>query len=102
MTHPYQRKLNREVNLKILDNNSELVSLERKRYVKYLGVLIDGNLSWKHHISYISTKISKGIGIIARLRHLVPCTTLLTFTARSSNRIFPMVSSLGAKPRMHI
>ena len=43
--HPYQRKLNREVNLKILDNNSELVSLERKTYVKYLGVLIDGNLS---------------------------------------------------------
>ena len=75
--HPYQRKLNREVNLKILDNNSELVSLERKTYVKYLGVLIDGNLSWKHHINYISTKISKGIGIVARLRHLVPRTTLL-------------------------
>ena len=33
--HPYQRKLYREVNLKILDNNSEqLVSLERKTYVK--------------------------------------------------------------------
>ena len=45
--------------------------------MKYLGVLIDGNLSWKHHINYISTKISKGIGIIARLRHLVPRTTLL-------------------------
>ena len=75
--HPYQRKLNREVNLKILDNDSELVSLERKTYVKYLGVLIDGNLSWKHHINYISTKISKGIGIIARLRHLERRTTLL-------------------------
>ena len=47
------------------------------RHVKYLGVLIDGNLSWKHHINYISTKISKGIGIVARLRHLVPRTTLL-------------------------
>ena len=45
--------------------------------MKYLGVLIDDNLSWKHHINYISTKISKGIGIIARLRHLVPRTTLL-------------------------
>ena len=76
--HPYQRKVYREVNLKILDNNSEqLVSLERKTYVKYLGVLIDGNLSWKYHINYISTKISKGIGIIARLRHLVPRATLL-------------------------
>ena len=76
--YPYQRRLYREVNLKIPDNNSEqLVSLEHKTYVKYLGVLIDGNLSWKHHINYISTKISEGIGIIARLRHLVPRTTLL-------------------------
>ena len=66
------------MNLKILDNDSEqLVSLERKIYVKYLGVLIDDNLSWKHHINYIATKISKGIGIIARLRHSVPHTTLL-------------------------
>ena len=54
--YPYQRQLHREVNLKILDNNLEqLVSLERKTYVKYLGVLIDENLSWKHHINYIST-----------------------------------------------
>ena len=76
--HPYQRKLYREVNLKILDNNSEqLVSLERKTYMRYLGVLIDENLSWKQHINYISTKISKGIGIITRLRHLVPLTTFL-------------------------
>ena len=81
--HPYQHKLCREVNLKILDNDSEqLTSLERKTYVKYIGVLTDGNLSWKHHINYISTKIIKGIGIIARLRHrsllLVPCTALLS------------------------
>ena len=76
--HSYQRKLRHEVNLKIFDNNSkQLVSLERKTYVKYLGVLIDGSLSWKYHIDYISTKISKGIGIIARLRHLVPFTILL-------------------------
>ena len=38
--------------------------------MKYLGVLVDENFSWKHHINYISTKISKGIGIIARLRTL--------------------------------
>ena len=45
--------------------------------MKYLGVLINENLSWKHHINYIAKKISKGIGIITRLRHLVPRTTLL-------------------------
>ena len=40
---------------------------QRKTYVKYLGELIDGNLSWKQQIDYISMKTSKGIGIIARL-----------------------------------
>ena len=50
--------------------------MERKSYVKYLGVLIDENLSWKHHILHIASKISTSIGIIARLRHFVPLNTL--------------------------
>ena len=41
-------------------------SLERKSFVKYLGMLIDENLSWKHHILYIASKISTLIDIIAR------------------------------------
>ena len=45
--------------------------------MKYLVITIDNHLSWKYHIDYISSKISKGIGIIARLRHLVPLSTLL-------------------------
>ena len=47
-------------------------------YIKYQGVLIDSKLSWKYHITHITTKISKTIGIIARLRHLVPTSTLIT------------------------
>ena len=54
-----------------------LTSLEQKHFVKYLGVLIDSHLSWRYHIDYISSKISKGVGIIARLRHLVSTSTLL-------------------------
>ena len=51
--------------------------MERKSYVKYLGLLIDENLSWKHHILHIASKISISIGFIARLRHFVPLNTLL-------------------------
>ena len=40
--------------------------------IKYLGVLIDKNLSWKHHIDAIAIKISKNVGLIAKLRHYVP------------------------------
>ena len=51
----------------------------QKGYVKYLGVLIDLNLTWKYHITHITSKISKIICIIARLRHFAPTNTLLTF-----------------------
>ena len=76
--HPFQRKPDYNVTLKMYDNDLKiLTSLERKHYVKYLGVLIDSHLSWRYHIEYISSKISKGVGIIARLRHFVPTSTLL-------------------------
>ena len=44
--HPYERKLNHVVDLKMFDNDSKtFISLERKNYVKYLGILIDSNLT---------------------------------------------------------
>ena len=58
-------------------NVNSLVSLERKECAKHLSVLIDLKLSWTHDIKYISTKISKSLGTIARLRHFVPSSTLL-------------------------
>ena len=53
------------------------MSLELKEYVKYLGLLIDANLSWRNHINHITLKISKNIGIMSRLRHTVPQSILL-------------------------
>ena len=74
---PRQKNVKYEVNLKIFNHHTNsYTSLERKSYVKYLGVLIDENLSRKHHILYIASKISTSIGIIARLRHFVPLNTL--------------------------
>ena len=65
------------MNLKVFDyQTNTYISLERKNYVKYLGVLIDETLSWKYHIVHLASKISKTIGIIARLRHFVPLATL--------------------------
>ena len=74
---PRQKKLPYQVNMIVFDHPSNsYFSLECKNYVKYLGVLIDENLTWKHHISYIASKINMSIGIIARLRHFVPSHTL--------------------------
>ena len=51
--------------------------LERCQQYKYLGVIIDRNLTWKTHIEYISNKISKVCGSLAKLRHSVNSKILI-------------------------
>ena len=75
----------------MFDNSTHtFTSLECKEHVKYLGILLDSNLSWKFHIEYVALKISKIIGVIARLRHFVPLCTLLNIY---SSLIFPYLSN---------
>ena len=72
-----QKKLNYQICLKIQDNNmNAATALENKDYVKFLGVLIDKHLTRKQHIDYIASKISKIVGLIARLQHNEPLNTL--------------------------
>ena len=45
---------------------------------KFLGVVIDCHLNWSKHINYIKTKVSKGIGIINRIKQFINKETLRT------------------------
>ena len=47
-------------------------------YVKYLGVLIDENLSWDQHVKDLSNKLSRANGIISKLRHYAPKSAVLS------------------------
>ena len=65
---PPQRKLTHQPRIVIFDSNqNKKVALEHKDYVKHLGILIDKNLSWKHHIDYIAIKVSRIVGLITKL-----------------------------------
>ena len=44
---------------------------------KCLGVIIDDNLNWSNHISYINSKISKGNVIICRAKKLFSKSALI-------------------------
>ena len=51
--------------------------LNQVHVVKFLGIFLDENLSWKSHISYICKKISKSAGIIFRSRFYLSTKTKL-------------------------
>jgi len=51
--------------------NIDNIEIQRDYVTKFLGVLIDGNLSWKSQISDVSSKISKSIGILYKTRDIL-------------------------------
>ena len=57
-----------------LDN----IKILKTENAKFLGVIIDENLSWKNPITYIKGKISKNIGIISKLNNRVSEGVLLS------------------------
>ena len=53
-------------------------SLARKSVITFLGVQIDEKLKFTDHVSYISKKISKSIGILNNFKNFVPSSILKT------------------------
>ena len=61
-------------NCKITINGQNIICVHN---TKFLGVIIDKRMSWKHHIEYICNKTSKCIDIILRARQVLYGHTLL-------------------------
>ena len=40
--------------------------------IKFLGVILDENLSWIPHIEYLTKKLKLSIGELSRIRHVIP------------------------------
>ena len=64
--------------LKKFDIILDKTKISRTETAKFLGVVIDENLSWKDHINYIKGKIAKSVGILKRLKYRLPENTLNT------------------------
>ena len=50
--------------------------LKQVLFIKFLGVIIDQNLTWKNHISSVLQSVMKSTGLIAKLRHFTNRNTL--------------------------
>ena len=68
----YKRKTNFHDNRLFIDN----VAIEQKSYTKFLGVVINEHLNWSDHVKYISTPISRNIGLLCKLHHYLPAKIL--------------------------
>jgi len=62
----------KKINYDLLNLKIDNECIKRVNETKFLGLIIDDHLRWKAHIKHISSKISKGIGIISKLRFYLP------------------------------
>ena len=62
------------INFTLLIDGSKIEQVDS---TKFLGVIIDAKLNWKKHTNYIASKISSGLGILSRIKLVVPRNVLL-------------------------
>lgn len=71
--HP-QRKIDALIpSLKLDSEQIEYVS-----EFNFLGITLDEHLSWKPHVQRVANKTSRNIGILRRLKNIIPTTVLRT------------------------
>ena len=70
---PLLLKLNNSPDLKMYG-----VVLSQATHCKFIGITIDESLSWKQHVSSISSKISRALFAIKQLKFTLPKESLLT------------------------
>ena len=71
--HSAQNYLNESINIKIGNQH-----VKQAKYVKFLGLLLDENLSWRYHLCELSKKLSRTCGIFFKVRHLLPTNVLVS------------------------
>ena len=52
-----------DIPLKLPDLKIVNSILKRQASIKFLGVMLDGNISWKEHIETVENKLPKNIGL---------------------------------------
>ena len=63
------RRLQTCQGIKLVIDHENLVSED---LIKYLGVVIHKNLTWNEHIESLIAKVNQRIGLLNRIKHLLP------------------------------
>ena len=73
LNKPRLNKINNDLEIELGGNN-----IKRVKETKTLGVIIDDQLNCQTHLDSTVTKVSKGIGMIRRMKAFVPQMTLIS------------------------
>ena len=71
--HPKQKNLSNHHIPSIIINNQPV---EKVNCFKFLGVLLDENLTWNKHVNFISNKLSRTCGIMSKIKNTLSRSTL--------------------------
>ena len=71
--HQSQVQIPRDFNVEIANT-----IIEKKHFVKFLGIYIDDKLNWHEHIRYVKNKLNSSIYIMRKTKNLLNSTHLLT------------------------
>ena len=71
----FTRKLKRSTHpALVFDNNNVSQTFSQKR----LGVILDFKLTFEEHLNNVLAKVNKAVGLLRKLRNILPRTTLIT------------------------
>ena len=55
----------------------DILPIIEKISTKFLGVILDSNLTWTDHYHKVTTSVSKAIGVLYKLKHILTEKTLV-------------------------
>ena len=78
----HNRNQRDNIPLKLPDLLISDIEIKRAGYLKFLGLIIDENLSWEHHIKKLENQVAKTIGMMYKIRPFLTenCLKLIYFS----------------------
>ena len=87
-----KKKVDYDLKLKLNGKKLQLVTP-----VRYLGIVLDENLSWTHHKNSLADKLRKSNGALSKLRHYNPRATIVSIYFPCSTLTYHTVFKFGGK-----
>ena len=71
----FSRKIKKPSHPDLIFNNNKVIQTP---YQKHLGMFLDDKLNFGEHLKYVANKVNKSIGLLCKLKNLLPRRSLVT------------------------